>query len=100
MSNFSAVELIMAKRDGGELSTEAIDWLIANYTTGAVADEQMSSMAMAILLNGMNRREIRDMTLAMIASGERLDFSDLALPTADKHSTVALATRSLSPWHR
>jgi len=100
MSNFSAVELIMAKRDGGELSTEAIDWLIANYTTGAVADEQMSSMAMAILLNGMNRREIRDMTLAMIASGERLDFSDLSLPTADKHSTGGVGdkiTLTLAP---
>jgi thymidine phosphorylase len=100
MSNFSAVELIMAKRDGGELSTEAIDWLTANYTTGAVADEQMSSMAMAILLNGMNRREIRDMTLAMIASGERLDFSDLSQPTADKHSTGGVGdkiTLTLAP---
>ena len=48
MSNFSAVELIIAKRDGSELSTEAIDWLIANYTNGSVADEQMSSMAMAM----------------------------------------------------
>ena len=100
MSNFSAVELIIAKRDGAELSTEAIDWLIANYTSGVVADEQMSSMAMAILLNGMNRREIRDMTLAMIASGERLDFSNLSQPTADKHSTGGVGdkiTLTLAP---
>ena len=100
MSNFSAVELIIAKRDGAELSTEAIDWLIANYTSGVVADEQMSSMAMAILLNGMNRREIRDMTLAMIASGERLDFSSLSQPTADKHSTGGVGdkiTLTLAP---
>ena len=84
---FSAVELIVAKREKQELSTEQINWLVANYTSGAVADEQMSAMAMAILLNGMNRREIRDLTLAMIASGERLDFSSLTVPTADKHST-------------
>ena len=84
---FSAVELIVAKREKQELSTEQINWLVANYTAGVVADEQMSAMAMAILLNGMNRREIRDLTLAMIASGERLDFSSLTIPTADKHST-------------
>jgi len=100
MNNFSAVELIIAKRDGAELSTDAINWLIANYTTGTVADEQMSSMAMAILLNGMNRREIRDLTLAMINSGERLDFSSLSLPTADKHSTGGVGdkiTLTLAP---
>ena len=84
---FSAVELIVAKREKQELSTEQINWLVANYTSGVVADEQMSAMAMAILLNGMNRREIRDLTLAMISSGERLDFSSLTIPTADKHST-------------
>jgi thymidine phosphorylase len=84
---FSAVELIVAKRDKQELSTEQINWLISNYTSGVIADEQMSAMAMAILLNGMNRREIKDLTLAMIDSGERLDFSSLTMPTADKHST-------------
>ena len=100
MSAFSAVELIIAKRENGELSTEAINWLIANYTSGVVADEQMSAMAMAILLNGMNRREIRDMTLAMIASGERLDFSTLKQPTSDKHSTGGVGdkiTLTLAP---
>ena len=86
-TEFSAVELIIAKREKQELSTEQINWLVDNYTKGIVADEQMSAMAMAILLNGMNRREIKDLTLAMIASGERLDFSDLPTPTADKHST-------------
>ena len=100
MNAFSAVELIIAKRENGELSTEAINWLIANYTSGVVADEQMSAMAMAILLNGMNRREIRDMTLAMIASGERLDFSTLKQPTSDKHSTGGVGdkiTLTLAP---
>lgn len=84
---FSAVELIVAKREKQELSTEQINWLVNNYTSGIVADEQMSAMAMAILLNGMNRREIKDLTLAMISTGERLDFSSLTMPTADKHST-------------
>jgi thymidine phosphorylase len=84
---FSAVELIVAKREKQELTTEQINWLVNNYTSGVVADEQMSAMAMAILLNGMNRREIKDLTLAMIATGERLDFSSLTMPTADKHST-------------
>jgi len=97
MSEFSAVELIIAKREKGELSTEQIEWLIANYTSGVVADEQMSAMAMAILLNGMNRREIRDLTAAMIASGERLNFDALALPTADKHSTGGVGDKITLP---
>ena len=84
---YSAVELIVAKREKQELSTDQIKWLVNNYTSGVVADEQMSAMAMAILLNGMNRREIKDLTLAMIDTGERLDFSSLTMPTADKHST-------------
>ncbi len=84
---YSAVELIVAKREKQELSTDQINWLVNHYTAGSVADEQMSAMAMAILLNGMNRREIKDLTLAMIATGERLDFSDITMPTADKHST-------------
>lgn len=97
MSNFSAVELIIQKREHGELSTEQINWLIDGYTKGSVADEQMSAMAMAILLNGMNRREIGDLTKAMIASGERLDFSDLAMPTSDKHSTGGVGDKITLP---
>ena len=97
MSSFSAVELIIAKRERGELSTEAINWLVQNYVSGVVADEQMSAMAMAILLNGMNRREIHDLTTAMIASGERLDFATLAWPTADKHSTGGVGDKITLP---
>ena len=78
--SFSAVELIIKKRERFELSTEEIRWLVANYTSGVVADEQMSAMAMAILLNGMNRREVKDLTLAMIDSGERLEFTAEAGP--------------------
>ncbi len=97
MSNFDAVDLIIAKRSQQELSKEAIDWLIQNYTAGKVADEQMSAMAMAILLNGMNRREIKDLTLAMIASGETLNFESLGVPTADKHSTGGVGDKITLP---
>ena len=95
--SFSAVELIIKKRERFELSTEEIRWLVANYTSGAVADEQMSAMAMAILLNGMNRREVKDLTLAMIDSGERLEFEGLAMPTADKHSTGGVGDKITLP---
>ncbi len=97
MSNFDAVDLIIAKRSQQELSKEAIDWLIQNYTAGKVADEQMSAMAMAILLNGMNRREIKDLTLAMIASGETLNFESLGVATADKHSTGGVGDKITLP---
>jgi thymidine phosphorylase len=97
VSNFSAVELIIQKREHGELSTEQINWLIDSYTKGSVADEQMSAMAMAILLNGMNRREIGDLTSAMIASGEKLDFSALSVPTSDKHSTGGVGDKITLP---
>lgn len=95
--SFDAVELIIQKRERGELSTAAISWLIENYTKGAIADEQMSAMTMAILLNGMNRREITDLTMAMIASGERLDYSKLGSLTADKHSTGGVGDKITLP---
>ena len=95
--SFDAVQLIIQKREKGELSTDAIKWLIENYTKGNVADEQMSAMTMAILLNGMNRREITDLTMAMIASGERLDYSKLGVPTADKHSTGGVGDKITLP---
>jgi thymidine phosphorylase len=92
-----AVEVILAKRDRGELSDSQIDWVVDAYTRGAVADEQMSALAMAILLNGMNRREISRWTSAMIASGERMDFSSLSRPTADKHSTGGVGDKITLP---
>jgi thymidine phosphorylase len=97
LSTFDAVDLIISKRENQELSKEAIDWLIENYTAGVVADEQMSAMAMAILLNGMNGREIKDLTLAMIASGERLNFESLGVPTTDKHSTGGVGDKITLP---
>jgi len=94
---FDAVDVITTKRDGGELSDGQIDWVVDAYTRGVVADEQMSSLAMAILLNGMNRREISRWTAAMIASGERMDFSSLSRPTADKHSTGGVGDKITLP---
>ena len=92
-----AVEVISAKRDAGELSDSQIDWVIDAYTRGEVADEQMSALAMAILLNGMVPREIGRWTAAMIASGERMDFSSLSRPTADKHSTGGVGDKITLP---
>ncbi|GAA4725648.1 thymidine phosphorylase [Pedococcus ginsenosidimutans] len=94
---FDAVDVIITKRGRGELSDAQIDWVIDAYTRGAVADEQMSSLAMAILLNGMNRREIARWTAAMISSGERMDFSALSRPTADKHSTGGVGDKITLP---
>jgi thymidine phosphorylase len=97
MTAHDAVEVIAVKRDGGELSSSQIAWMMDAYTRGDVADEQMSALAMAILLNGMDRREIADWTAAMIASGERLDFSGLPRPTADKHSTGGVGDKITLP---
>ena len=94
---FDAVDVIIAKRDGAELSNAQIDWVVDAYTRGAVAHEQMSALAMAILLNGMSRREISRWTAAMIATGERLDFSQLSKPTADKHSTGGVGDKITLP---
>ncbi|MBT1635540.1 thymidine phosphorylase [Clavibacter michiganensis] len=94
---YDVVDLIRTKRDGGRLSTPEIDWLVAAYTDRYVADEQMAALAMAILLRGMDRTEIRDLTLAMIASGETLDFSQLGKPTVDKHSTGGVGDKITLP---
>ena len=94
---FAAVEIIAAKRDHNELSDAQIDWVIDAYTRGAVADEQMSALLMAILLNGMNSREISRWTNAMINSGERMDWSALDRKTADKHSTGGVGDKITLP---
>jgi thymidine phosphorylase len=94
---FDAVDVISAKRDRAELSDAQIDWVIDAYTRGAVAEEQMSALAMAIYLNGMNAREIARWADAMIRSGERLDFSGLSRPTSDKHSTGGVGDKITLP---
>ncbi|MFJ7083634.1 thymidine phosphorylase [Streptomyces griseus] len=92
-----AISVIRTKRDRGELTPEQIDWVIDAYTRGEVADEQMSALAMAILLNGMNRTEIARWTAAMIASGERMNFDALSRPTTDKHSTGGVGDKITLP---
>jgi thymidine phosphorylase len=94
---FSAVDVIRAKRDRGELTGEQIDWVVGAYTRGAVADEQMAALAMAILLNGMNGAETSRWTRAMIDSGDRLDLSAVGKPLADKHSTGGVGDKITLP---
>jgi thymidine phosphorylase len=100
---FDAPTVIRAKRDGGRLSDQAIDWVIDAYTRGEVGDEQMAALLMAIFLRGMDRAEIARWTAAMIDSGERLDFSDLRrgdgrpLALVDKHSTGGVGDKITIP---
>ncbi|MFJ3957749.1 thymidine phosphorylase [Arthrobacter sp. NPDC090010] len=106
---FDAVDVIRTKRDRGVLSAGQIDWVIDAYTRGVVAEEQMAALNMAILLNGMTRDEISRWTAAMIASGERMDFSSLrpreggpanaggSKPTTDKHSTGGVGDKITLP---
>lgn len=94
---FAAVDVIRVKRDGGGLSDAQIDWVVDAYTRGIVADEQMSALAMAILLRGMDDREVTRWTAAMIASGERLDLSSVSRPTVDKHSTGGVGDKITLP---
>jgi thymidine phosphorylase len=96
---FDAPTVIRTKRDGRRLSDAAIDWVIDAYTGGRVADEQMSALLMAIVWRGMDRAEIARWTEAMVASGERLDFTDLRrggrpLATVDKHSTGGVGDKT------
>ncbi|STX04822.1 thymidine phosphorylase [Kocuria rosea] len=99
---FDAVDVIRTKRDGGALSPGQIAWVLDAYTRGVVAEEQMSALAMAIFLRGMDRDEIAAWTRAMIASGERMDFSALVRSgarsaTADKHSTGGVGDKITLP---
>ena len=82
-----AVDLIQKKRDGLELSKAEIDWLINGYVAGTVPDYQMSAFAMSIYFKGMTTREISDLTMAMVATGEQIDLSAIAGIKVDKHST-------------
>jgi thymidine phosphorylase len=81
------VDVIRAKRDGHALSDDQIRWVLDAYVRGAVADEQVSALLMAVVFNGLGPRELATWTAAMIDSGERLDLSGLSRPTVDKHST-------------
>jgi len=94
---FDAVEVIRTKRDGGELSDEQVDWVVDAYTRGAVAEEQMAALAMAILLRGMSRREVARWTGAMVSTGSRMDWSAVGRPTTDKHSTGGVGDKITLP---
>jgi thymidine phosphorylase len=87
MTSYSAIDVITTKRDGRALSDGDIKWLFDGYMSGEVADEQMSSLLMAIFLIGMELPELRTWTERMIATGARLDLRGLSRPTVDKHST-------------
>ena len=97
MKQFDAVDIIRAKREGEKLSVDQINWTIDAYTKGAMGDEQMAALAMAIYLKGMNRDEISRWTQAMINSGETMNFDKLSRPTADKHSTGGVGDKITLP---
>src|SRR5436305_14289532 len=82
-----AVELIRKKRDGQTLSTQEINWFVAEYMREQIPDYQMSALLMTIYWRGMNARETSDLTLAMAHSGEELHVRDIISPVVDKHST-------------
>lgn len=94
---YTAVDLIEKKRDRNSLDPPAIRWLISGFTNGTVPDYQMSAMAMAILFNGMDSEELAAWTEAMLHSGEVLDFSDVAVPKVDKHSTGGVGDKISIP---
>jgi thymidine phosphorylase len=82
-----AIDLILAKRDGGRLTADQIDWFISAYTVGDVGDEQAAALLMAILFRGLDGDELARWTAQMIATGSRADLSSITRPTVDKHST-------------
>ncbi len=92
-----AIDVIRAKRDGLTLTDEQVDWVIEAYTRGAVGDEQMAALLMAIVFRGMTGSELARWTAAMIDSGERMVLGDLGRPTADKHSTGGVGDKITLP---
>ncbi|MGV0625467.1 thymidine phosphorylase [Mycolicibacter minnesotensis] len=97
MEPFDAPTLIATKRDGHRLPDAGIDWLIAAYTAGTVAEEQMAALLMAIYLRGMDEQENARWTTAVMASGGRLDFSEVPRPTIGKHSTGGVGDKITLP---
>ena len=90
----NTVDIIRSKRDGQALSTEQISWLIKGVMDASVADYQLSAWLMAVALKGMTDRETADLTMALIASGKRLDMSSLGAFVGDKHSTGGVGDKT------
>ncbi|HTG18327.1 MAG TPA: thymidine phosphorylase, partial [Blastocatellia bacterium] len=89
-----AVDIIAKKRDGQELNRDEISFVIRAYTSGELADYQMSALLMAICLRGMTGNETITLTQEMLHSGVVVDFSDLGRPRVDKHSTGGVGDKT------
>ena len=91
------VDLIATKRDGGELATADIQAMVEGFTNGEIPDYQMSAMSMAIFYQGMSDREIADLTMAMVNSGDVIDLSRIHGKKVDKHSTGGVGDKISIP---
>jgi pyrimidine-nucleoside phosphorylase len=89
-----AVEIIIKKRDGGELTKEEINFFVQGFDRGEIPDYQASAWAMAVLLKGMSPQETTDLTMAMVHSGEVLDLSSAVSFAVDKHSTGGVGDKT------
>ena len=97
MATHSIVELIRRKRDGAELTSDEVAWIIAAFTSGEIQKYQMSALLMAIMFRGMSATELSAWTEAMLHSGEVLDLSSVPAPKIDKHSTGGVGDKVSIP---